>query len=111
VGYGEKRAVDVPIASIDSTGAGVADRYGSDPGLELVAGSPFLDRDTCKGDSGGPVYIDIDGQWFLAGATSRGVSPTPGAVSDPQRLCGDGGIYVRIDKYLDWVKSVPGGHW
>jgi Trypsin len=104
LGYGRKRVVDVPIASIDSSGAGIAPRYGSDAGLELVAGSPFLDRDTCNGDSGGPVYIEIDGDWYLAGATSR-------ATSDATRNCGDGGIYVRVDKYLDWIKSVPGGHW
>jgi secreted trypsin-like serine protease len=79
-------------------------RYGCDNGLELVAGAPFLDKDTCYGDSGGPVYVEHDGGWYLAGATSR-------ATADSLRPCGDGGIYVRLEKYIDWIKSVPGGKW
>ena len=33
----------------------------------------LLLHDTCKGDSGGPLYVaDTRGRWFLAGVTSRG---------------------------------------
>jgi hypothetical protein len=77
-GYGVKRTVDVPIASPNPT-------FGADPALELVAGSPFLDRDTCTGDSDGPAYVDSDGGWLIAGATSRvtrsSVSPAATAAS------------------------------
>jgi hypothetical protein len=30
--------------------------YGCDVGLELIAGCPLLERDSCKGDSGGQFY-------------------------------------------------------
>lgn len=102
-GYGIKRMVDVPVASA-SCALDAPTRYGCDAGLELVAGAPFLNKDSCNGDSGGPIYLKVGAQWLLAGATSR-------ATVDSTRPCGDGGIYVRIDKYATWIRSVPGGHW
>lgn len=103
-GYGLKRQVDIPIASINCSAAGDPGTYGCDPDLELIAGQPFLNRDTCSGDSGGPVYILVGGEWHLAGATSR-------ATANSISRCGDGGVYVRVDRYLDWIRTVPGGHW
>ena len=105
-GYGMKRQVDVPIASPackgKSNGASDSVTFGCDIGLELVAGKPLLGKDSCTGDSGGPLYIEgPDGEWLLAGATSRAVNSAPND-------CGDGGIYVRIDKYRTWIDSVPG---
>jgi secreted trypsin-like serine protease len=102
-GYGIKRMVEIPIASV-SCGADGPTRYGCDAGLELVAGAPFLNKDSCNGDSGGPIYVKSGSLWYLAGATSR-------ATVDSTRPCGDGGIYVRLDKYASWIRSVPGGHW
>lgn len=96
-GYGRRRMVDVPIASSDH-------RFGAEPTREFVAGAPFLDRDSCNGDSGGPAYVEIDGEWALAGATSR-------ATVSSVRPCGDGGIYTLVPAYLDWVRAVEGGHW
>jgi secreted trypsin-like serine protease len=105
-GYGRKRQVDVPIASPDcrgsSRGRSDADQYGCHPGREIVAGRPGLERDSCSGDSGGPFYIEaVAGQWLLAGAVSR-------ATQSARRTCGDGGVYVRVDAYRDWIESIPG---
>lgn len=105
-GYGVKRQVDVPIASPACRGSvdGEADRtaYGCDVGLEFVAGKPLLARDSCTGDSGGPFYIDAgDGSWVVAGATSRATNSAPND-------CGDGGIYVRLDRYRAWIAGLPG---
>lgn len=105
-GYGRKRQVDVPIASPRCAGTvdGFDDAisYGCDRGLELVAGRPLLERDSCTGDSGGPFYVqDAKERWLLAGATSRS---TDSALS----TCGDGGIYVRLDKYREWIAGLPG---
>jgi secreted trypsin-like serine protease len=96
-GYGTRRMVDVPLASADP-------KYGANPETEFVAGAPFLDRDSCNGDSGGPAYVKADGNWFLAGATSRATAST-------FRPCGDGGIYTRVGAFEEWIRSVPGGHW
>ncbi len=104
-GYGKKRKVDVPVASPSCSGEvdgrDDAMSYGCDRLLEMVAGRPLLARDTCSGDSGGPFYVDDGGTWLLAGATSRA---TDSAVNN----CGDGGIYVRLDKYARWIESLPG---
>lgn len=97
-GYGRRRVVDVPLASNDP-------KYGADRETEFVAGAPFLDRDSCNGDSGGPAYVQCgDGEWYLAGATSRATRST-------FRRCGDGGIYTSVPAYADWIKGVFGGHW
>ncbi len=96
-GYGRRRMVDVPLASNDPV-------FGADSETEFVAGAPFLDRDSCNGDSGGPAYLQSEDSWYLAGATSRATARTI-------RPCGDGGIYTRVKSFEDWVRSVPGGHW
>jgi MYXO-CTERM domain-containing protein len=68
------------------------------PGGELVAGGT---SDTCTGDSGGPVYqVTSDGP-VLVGIVSRGISPS-------DDMCGDGGIYVRVDAVVDWVEATTG---
>src|SRR5262249_21987834 len=102
-GYGRKLQTDVPIASPDCRGSidgrDDHDWYRCDVGLELVAGKPLLEHDTCNGDSGGPFYVAKDDAWMLAGATSRA---TASAVNN----CGDGGIYVRVDRFVDWIGTV-----
>ena len=61
---------------------------------------PLLGKDTCSGDSGGPFYV-TDGKsgWLLAGATSR-------STKSAMATCGDGGIYVRLDRYREWISDV-----
>jgi secreted trypsin-like serine protease len=105
-GYGVKRFVDVPAASpscrrqVDGKDDSVT--YGYDVGLELVAGRPLLEQDSCNGDSGGPFYVlDKTGAWVLAGATSR-------ATDSAMHGCGDGGVYVRIDRYRTWIDGLAG---
>ncbi|MEM9460658.1 MAG: trypsin-like serine protease [Myxococcota bacterium] len=62
-------------------------------GLEFYAGQDEVTRDTCNGDSGGPVIVRTrEGQLRLAGVTSRG--------SDP---CGDGGWYGVAFAALPWI--------
>ena len=105
-GYGTKRKVDLPIASPACKGesGSMLDTacYGCDPDLELVAGRPQLERDSCRGDSGGPFYCqNLRREWLLAAATSR-------ATQSATHTCGDGGIYVRVDAYRDWIVSIPG---
>lgn len=103
-GYGVKRQTDVPIVSAACRGRvnGKSDGavYGCHIGTEIVAGKPLLLHDTCKGDSGGPFCIaDTRGRWFLAGVTSRGTDLAT-------TMCGDGGLYVRVDQYRDWIDSI-----
>ncbi len=103
VGYGIKREVDVPLTSLDCSAPNDFYNFGGRAGREMVAGQRGLARDSCKGDSGGPLYIQSRNgdDVYLLGATSRGIR---------RRLteCGDGGIYVRVDRCLDWIGQVTG---
>jgi secreted trypsin-like serine protease len=71
------------------------------PNGEFMAGGQGADA--CFGDSGGPVYVDTeDGHGHaLMGIVSRGLAI-------PAAPCGGGGVYVRVDKVINWIQSVTG---
>lgn len=111
----EKRHVVVPSASNDCAGSvpgwnlSDAAAYGCKKNAEIVAGAIGLGRDTCSGDSGGPLLVgpNFHGAMALsdkilrvAGITSRGIRVPVSAPKD----CGNGGIYVRVtDTILKWI--------
>ena len=104
VGYGTKREVAVELTSLDCSAPGDFLEYGCKEGTELVAGHRGLGLDSCNGDSGGPLYIPApytEDSYYLLGATSRGIRKYGSK-------CGDGGVYVRVDKCLDWIRQVTG---
>ncbi|WII73291.1 trypsin-like serine protease [Bdellovibrio sp. 22V] len=47
---------------------------------------------TCSGDSGGPAYIEKNGQYYLFGITSRG-----------SQLCDSVGVYTNAVYYRTWI--------
>jgi secreted trypsin-like serine protease len=100
-GFGRKRKVEVDITAIRRAAEQDLDndeaRLGFESDLEFVAGGEGFD--SCNGDSGGPAYISIDGVKKLAGLTSR-------ATETATHPCGDGGIYTRVDKQMDFVADV-----
>lgn len=69
------------------------------PAGELGAGGMGID--TCRGDSGGPLYLVTSYGAFLAGVTSR-------SYEDAMFSCSEGGIYARPDKVVDWIEQVAG---
>lgn len=103
-GFGVKRQVKIELPAIMARGAAIdlgnlPGKLGFHPEYEFVAGRKMLGRDSCNGDSGGPAYILVDGSYKLAGLTSRA---TRTAVAN----CGDGGIYVQPEKFLEWINDV-----
>jgi secreted trypsin-like serine protease len=100
-GFGRKRKVEVDITSIRRAASDDLDeaegRLGFESDLEFVAGGEGFD--SCNGDSGGPAYIKVGDTKKLAGLTSRGTDSA-------NRPCGDGGIYTRVDKHMDFVADV-----
>lgn len=106
---GIKRLTDVPIespkcsSSVPTANGALQDSnyYDCAAGKEMVAGARSWNKDTCHGDSGGPLYVTgPDGSLYLAATTSRATG-TPG-----MRSCGDGGIYVRTDgAVLSWLQQ------
>ncbi|KAJ1665758.1 hypothetical protein IW140_003274 [Coemansia sp. RSA 1813] len=66
-------------------------------------------KDTCSGDSGGPLAtpVDHDSGTALIGLTSYGTS----SVYNPYGLCaqsGSSGYYTRIAPYIPWIASSAG---
>lgn len=95
-GFGTKRQIDV---AVDGWGCTIARAHatGCRSSDELfVRGGQG--NDTCLGDSGGPVFERADGTWRLLAITSRGARPR-------KVICGEGGIYVRIDRISQWLKE------
>lgn len=90
--------VMTPVTDPECTG-GNGCQAAISPGGEFVAGGQ--NKDSCFGDSGGPVYLDTPGGPVVIGAVSRGLdnSATP---------CGGGGIYVRTDKIVQWIEMTAG---
>ncbi|WP_372655597.1 trypsin-like serine protease [Halobacteriovorax sp.] len=68
-----------------------------DLGDEFIAGGDG--KDTCAGDSGGPVFIkNNSGDYELFGVTSR----TP---DDANAYCGDKTIYGKVSTAMKWVRA------
>lgn len=87
---GVKLAAEVPIVS--HLCATARDRgYGCIQNREAVLLDSISGRDTCSGDSGGPLYV-FEGSYQLFGVTSRGL---PGATSDAP-CDGRGGVYTLL---------------
>ncbi len=78
--------------------------FGGRSDTEFKAGG-YGQANTCKGDSGGPVYIEAEGDVYLVGATSR---DTYDALVN-QQMCRWGGIYTLVPAYLNWIESNASG--
>jgi secreted trypsin-like serine protease len=100
--YGTRREAPqvVPSPILSPKWPANADRYGCDPKLEFVCGPNKTGTDSCNGDSGGPASIKINGKEYIAGVVSRDI-----VVNGSEGLCGQGGIYTRVDQYEQWIKE------
>lgn len=67
------------------------------PSSEMVL-PRSVGADTCTGDSGGAVLEKTTDGWHVVAITSRGVR-------DAVLLCGDGGVYVRVQPQLGWIEK------
>ncbi len=53
-------------------------------------------KGACHGDSGGPAYAKVNGEWVLWGVTNRGVN-------DPNDHCSGSAAYANIPFYRNWI--------
>ena len=67
------------------------------PLTTLCAGYPEGKKDSCTGDSGGPLMIQReDNTWVLAGIVSNGIR-----CAEPNLP----GIYTKITPYINWIQQ------
>ncbi len=68
----------------------------------LCAGYPEGGKDSCAGDSGGPLMVFRDGEWVEVGIVSWGEG-----CAQPDLF----GVYSRISAFVDFLKeNVPAAH-
>lgn len=64
----------------------------------VVCGKRYHGKDSCNGDSGGPLASKYrNGKWYVLGIVSYG-----------PRGCRGDGVYTRVNGYLDWIERVSG---
>ncbi|KAL3278023.1 hypothetical protein HHI36_013364 [Cryptolaemus montrouzieri] len=70
-------------------------KNGIDENTQVCAGFPG--KDTCGGDSGGPlqIYSKLRCMYEIIGITSFG-----------KRACGFEGVYTRVSHYVDWIERI-----
>ncbi|GFR31329.1 serine proteinase stubble [Trichonephila clavata] len=68
------------------------------PDIFICAGYPNGGKDSCEGDSGGPMVLqEDDGRWVLAGVISWGIGCA---------LPNQPGVYTRITKFAEWINQI-----
>ena len=65
--------------------------------VQFCAGSQDGRKDTCSGDSGGPLMMFSEGRWYLMGITSYGSS-----CADPNHP----GIYTRVSYFDSFIRQI-----
>lgn len=91
------REVSVPITYYDVCNDVSGYNYALTKSM-ICAGEYSGGADTCTGDSGGPLTIEIGSSRILAGVTSAGAQ---GNCGQP----GFYGVYTRVAPYRDWIRA------
>uniref|UniRef100_A0A1Q3FQ98 Putative trypsin-like serine protease n=1 Tax=Culex tarsalis TaxID=7177 RepID=A0A1Q3FQ98_CULTA len=55
----------------------------------------------CSGDSGGGMYYNINGSWYIRGLVSAGVRPVDNSACNPKEYV----IFSDIPYYLEWITN------
>lgn len=92
--------VQVPVVDNNSCGQAYARHGATITGEQLCAGEAKGGKDSCRGDSGGPLMLPQTGIYYQIGIISFGYR-----CAEP----GYPGVYTRVSSYIDWIKTNTNG--
>jgi len=80
--------------TLDQPGGEIRDFFGAGTSSAVPAA---LEGDSAPGDSGGPLFLEVDGEWLVAGIASFGVFD--------QEVYGDVGVYTQVKPFENWITA------
>jgi len=92
VGYGLTRWSEASTAGVKRDGVVLLDRSST---WELL--SMNMDPQPCRGDSGGPLFVETARGRRITGLVSRGFGVS--------NQCDSGAIFTRVAPYADWIAN------
>ncbi|MCB1755177.1 MAG: serine protease [Gammaproteobacteria bacterium] len=92
------REVEVPVVS-NSTCNASSSYSGLITSTQMCAGEQAGGKDSCSGDSGGPLMIEENGEYVQAGIVSFG---------NGCALANYYGVYTRVSSFVDWIDDYVG---
>ncbi len=93
----ELQEVSVPVVSNEQCNTAY---FGGITNLMLCAGLEEGGKDSCSGDSGGPLMVNQKGRWEQAGIVSFGEGcAAPGKY----------GVYTRVAAFAPWIRNAING--
>jgi secreted trypsin-like serine protease len=81
-------------------------------GNMICAGEATGARDSCFGDSGGPLFVKNGTELTQIGIVSWGALPLEEYANPDLKTCGHAdvyGVYTRVSNYKDWIASTMAG--
>jgi|GEM_PF-1029287 len=91
------QSVEVPIISLDNCRSSYEEIGLTLANSMICAGYPEGGRDSCSGDSGGPLTVSVDGEDYSVGIVSWGTGECA--------LPGTPGVYARTASVASWVAA------
>lgn len=91
-GYASPRALREVTIPITPTGSDCGTRPNN-----TICGKYSAGRDSCNGDSGGPLAAPYNGKYYVLGIVSYGPAE-----------CRGYGVYTRVNGYINWIAQQTG---
>jgi len=85
--------VQLPIVSIETA----SQVWSSIPSFTIMAGYRDGNKETCSGDSGGPMVVSVDGEYKIAGIVSWG-----------NTTCSTYSGFTQVSAFESWIRNKTG---